>query len=1376
MKRIKTNLFFTRIVRIVGGGIATLALLCVVTLSIPTVWLAVHAEQLLSSVTILPSLATTATGVIDYQSFALAPVSVIPRTAKAGAESVYEIEFSARKIIPIGGSVILYFPSGFSFLSSCATAPAIPENGDINGPAPGTVTIATISCTTTGYAITVTTAGARTAAGDMIRFVIQGVINSMEARGFETTGYSVGIEIRDTDGGSLDIKTALPFFLSPSGTQKIAGTVFNDNGAGLFGFARDGIQGGSEPGLAGVHVCLGGTAGSQCALTDTNGFYQFTKLNDGYYTVSVMTPSTDDVVGGPFFADVFLTGGQDRTGLNFAFAPAQRSITVTVSGIPSSTSIDVFAFGTGENGSSGGHVLRALAWNGLTARTVSLPVSDGLWSVGVGPSATALSSSFISPVAQAIRVSGNADYRASFVLQAQEKVIAGRIVDSVGAGIANAFVLARPSVMTSAASRKESTSVSLSDGRFEINVAPGSYVVEVSVPGMPPVPGIDVTVDTSGAMTSKGVAVTSVPVVIAKGERSISGRVLDESNNPIAYAYVYAEEIGESGNALGGFVDRPTDATGSFTLFVYDGIWKLRAVALSAGEISSKTVTIAGQSLSGQNLQAVTTNLGTVSGSVLKNGTGVSGAFVSVFNASGGGTTTTNASGQYSVRVPQGTGYTIDAHIANMGRIAPLEGVMVVAGKTLSGQNFSLQTSGTVVVTIDGVTDAFVDVRDTQFNGDGTMLNPTPGEYHITVPPGTYTVSAQNPLYGILGKRGGVVVQSGKTATVTFTPPSSFAVSGTLVSSVNACIVSASVYVVDLTNGRVAEAMTDDAGRYALQLSSGTYALTASKQGCIDAGVPTMITVATMSVTASPRTLTQAAAEVSGAVQLAGKNVTMETKVVARSATGTVQSTSVATANGSGSNYMLTLTPGTWTISARTDGYQSSEHTVAVAGGGKVLNIALAAIPGHIATERITTPMIPSQGGIVKNTDAGAKFAIMLPAGSLGSSSDSGSVSTKVTTAVVTKTATAEVIGGKGIEITPKDASGKPISTLTAGGTSATITLPYSKLAVSAAGTSETQLMLAVWSDDKQQWTPFATTIDTVSATLSGVPPHFSVFAPIVSVVAEASPPTPSPQESAPPRQASVIPTVGGTILVQPQNTQTAPRDTVEDSFIEPKVGEKNREKKSNQSEHTETEMRIIAQPLVVEQIIVQDVRRGEVKPTQFPVRPPPLFLQKPPQSAATFKEPPALFETSIAVDKRSRTIVESGNLVVRGEIIKSVTAQEEVPLHFVIRTAGGKVIAEQRDAIMAKDHAFFVKTFRLETIPEGHYRIEFEASYRGDIISSSDSFQVRQRILRPAELIAPSPSPAGERSLPFAVLGFLAALLVGGLIQLWYTLKRFTL
>ncbi|MDD5110053.1 MAG: Ig-like domain-containing protein [Patescibacteria group bacterium] len=1073
-------------------------------------------------------------GMCNYYTMGVQPVRVAPRTALAGSTSVYEVEFPATTVIPAGGQIVLTFPSGFSFIadggtSECQDVLNVTDNTDINGASVGTVTMASVVCSDAARTVTVTTGGASTVAGDRLRFNIQGVKSSSVARDYTTSGYTVDVKTKNASGTLLDSKTSMPFYLTQGGSLSISGMVFNDNGTGG-GTEGDGVKNGTEAGIANIQVCLGGMMGYSCTTTDSSGEYAFSLLANGYYSVNIPPLTSGSYVGGPYFRDVNLSGS-NKTDLDFGFVASNRNITVTLSGIPSGTDLDVYTYGSGSSANTG-FVVREVLWesgaqNGTGSAT--LPVSDGTWEVGVrpwmpkDPSAGMTKMpvmSFMPPQPKSVTVSGAGSYPVSFAIQTAAQAVKGKVVDGSGTAIANVYIGARPAQMTSSIGGGGTTQTG-SDGTFSLNIAIGAYLLEAFMPGMPPTAGTEVTVvaDTGNVATDgnsaadvyrRGVLIINdydgddddLIVKISKGSYSIAGMVLDESGNAIPYAHVSGEQVDNSGNPNGPRMDASTDASGNFTLYVNNGTWKLRGFAPGYGELAALTVTISSASLTGQNLQATTATFGTVSGQVTQGGAGVAGVFVGIHGASGGNSTVTDASGNYELKNIEGTGYTIEGFLQGSGPTSVISNVTVTAGATLSGQDLTIGQTGTLAVTISGVTDAFVEAFDSSGRGNRTGANAS-GVYSITLPAGTYTVKAGSPSLGPIGSQTNVVIAASQTVAVTFTPPATYAVSGTVQSATAVCANQASVLISSASTGRMTVTTTDASGAFSVNLPNGTYSIGAGKPGCVDSAAAGSITVASAALrTGTNRTLVVTDATVSGAVTLSGSNVTVDTKVIAKSSDGRYVFTDVGTSATVGNNYTLNLTAGTWTVSARSDGYASSESSVTVVSGGSgTANLTLSAISGYTRTDQRSSTLKPSQGGIVKDTNIGDRFEVNFPAGTLGTSSDDGSILTKKTSAIVPQTESVKVVGSAGIEITPKDSSGQAITTLSSSsGSGVTVQVPYTDADVTAAGVTESQLVLSVWSEEKQQWEPLATTVDTTNNTLTAIVTHFSVFAPTGSL------------------------------------------------------------------------------------------------------------------------------------------------------------------------------------------------------------------------------------------------------------------------------------
>ncbi len=1037
----------------------------------------------------------------DFASNQQNRTEVLPVTPLAGATAVYyRIQITTSKSVPTGGSFNFSFPTGFSFGGTCTTAVTGPDNADINGPAAGTVTIATVACSSTSRIVTVTTGGAATGTGNLVRFTIQGINNSPVPKDPTTPGYSVDVSLKDPSGSILDSKTAMPFFLSQAGSQSILGTVFKDNGVGG-GTANNGVQDGSELGVQNMKVCASGYQGSTCVATSSTGAYVISSLSNGFYKVVLPPTASGSFIAATSQQDVNLAGGASKNNVNFALTVSTTSIVVSLSGIPANTNLNVFAFDP--NGRGGGGNVRTVTYAGATA-TATLPAPPGTYFVGVGPQmnsdpslggSTIPVATFISPPPQQVVVTaGNA--AVSIALQSASNSIKGKVVNNEGTGISNAFVVARTQT---SAQGGEGQAQSGSGGVFSIPSTTGNYTLQAFMPGMPPSAPIPVEVKANvsnadnnatadvyvnGVLITNagGTSVVNLRLIISQGGLTISGKVMDESGNPIPYANVRAQ-LRNGGSFGGRFVSAPANSAGSYTVYVEAGTWDIGAFAPGYGQLPTTAVTITTTSAT-QNMQASTASFGSITGTVKQNGTGVVGAFVNVYGTSGGNQAVTGSGGVYTLKVQAGT-YTIEGNVPGSGPTTKLTSVVVAGSDALTGKNLTLGQAGTLSVTIDGVTDAFVEARDSSGQGNGTNVN-TSGVYQINLPAGTYTLKANSPRLGQIGSQS-VTITGGATTTATFTPATTFNVTGLISSSSSTCVNGVGVAFADASNGRVIIASASSTGSYLVKLPNGTYRISAGKAGCIDSAAPSLITVNGAAVsTGGNRTMTATDQTITGRVTLSGVPVTLATKVIGRSSDNTYVFTDV-----SSGSYTLNVTAGTWAVFARSEGYTSTETSVAAGG---TANLALTAISGYTRQEPQSTQITPTAGGIVKNASIGSNFSVNLPKNALSSTdSNAATITSNPTTAFVSQTTTAQVVGISAVEITPVDSVGVAISTL---GANATITLPYLDADITAAGlTDASKLVVSTWNDSTGNWDSLSTTVDTVNKVLTASTSHFSTFA-----------------------------------------------------------------------------------------------------------------------------------------------------------------------------------------------------------------------------------------------------------------------------------------
>lgn len=1046
-------------------------------------------------------------GTINQGMQGMNPTRVSPESRSAGATSKYKVEFLAATSIPVGGQIQLVFPSGFTITNASTTAVATSFcNADLNGPASGAPTIATVSNDNASGIMTLTTQTAATGANAFICLDLTGIVNSSVPN---SSGYTVDIKTRDTAANNraiLETKTSAPFFLGQTGSRTLTVNVFNDgNGNGTIN---------ANEGIANVRAFIMSPAiGGQSATTSASGVITFTNLPDGDYMIGVDPATLAAASSTVTFNSAPQMFTVSATNLTKNFIVSGGGSTVTISGSitgPSGTSVDVFA------SSNNGFSRKTLT---LTSGpdSYSIPVSaNTTYNVGVGP---AMPEAFFTPGAPppppptftfmpppniTVVVATTSVTGKNFSLTTASKTITGTVLDSTSAAVSNAGVFARPMSNSSGAEVGFGTGGQTNtSGTFTLNVVPGTYLVGVFKAGMPNVPDQQITVPASGANTP-----TSLSFSLGAGTSlTISGTVKDDGGNAIPYAGVNARKVVSSSDTtpLGGgtdnFVGGPTDSNGAYTLYVDAGTWVVEAFAPGFGKLGSKTLTVTTSSLSGQDFSAQTLSLGTITGTTTKASVAQQGVIVRAEGSAGANMGVSDANGIYTLKVPAGT-YTVTCFFPGVGEGTPLTGVAITADTTSYNNNCALATPITITVNLtDGtnpITGAYIDVRNSSGRGNGTNVSSNSGAnavYTVVVPPGTYTVRAGHPAYGTIGSTGSVST----TQAITYTTSGGAlkTVTGTVTAggtAVNGAWVTLTGTPTGQTNIVNAGGQTDSSGAFSIQVPNGSYQIRADKPGYIGS-TASALTVAG-NTAAGALTITASTQTISGTVTLNSSGVA-GAFVDAQDTGGGF---AVAQTDSAGA-YSLPVKNGTWTVRAHSMGYEGGPTTVTVAGNSPSgQTITLSAISGFTMKAERQETVTPTQGGLITNSDIGDSFKLNIPANALGTGSNAGTVKSQVNTAVP-RYVSGTVLSKNAVSISAVDSTGQPIKSLN---DDATVVVPYSEADLPA-GASESNLQLGVWNDATLSYDVLSTTVDTVNNTLTAVVSHFSDFAPLVSSAVPAA-------------------------------------------------------------------------------------------------------------------------------------------------------------------------------------------------------------------------------------------------------------------------------
>ncbi|MBI4281321.1 Ig-like domain-containing protein [Candidatus Uhrbacteria bacterium] len=1088
----------------------------------------------------------------DFATFALHPARCFPRNTQASKATSLECEFDVPTALPISSTFILTLPNGFTYNdgngNNTRSVPSAnsPMNGDINGPGANTVTISSASADSGSNTITVTTAGGALAANDHVRFEIDRLKTPVSP----VADSRISIVVKDNAGLKVgQTITASPFTTQQGGSITASGKVCK-------GTTADGVCGGSDTGIASVKiVCdqmggFGGTAGfvgHQEATTDGTGAWSIAGLTPGGYGCGI-PPQTAlfdaNVTGAAPFMQLNLSA--DKADVYFKFASLTTGgggnatavpITITGGAGVANTTVDVFCSAGASDFQASAPTMKAIALDGSgNATGTSITLSTGKnYQCGIGPhiafDAFATGGpppvpdfKFMPPPPQQV-IPGTTTSLA-FILTTSDRTITGTVNDGT-TGIPNVFVHAFPINCFDATTKATKAcnggfAQSKSDGTFTLNVSDGTYNVGADAPGLPR--STEATVTVNGGNASAGT------LKILKSSTTVAGQVLDESGNGIKYAQVSAQKIGSSESCssftpTGGHSDSPTDSSGNYTLYLSAGTWCMRAFSPAYGEVGNKTVTVS-TSLTGQNIQATAANFGTISGTITKANTAVSGAFVNCFSPGvGGNGTPSSADGTYSLKVKAGAGYACDGFLPGFGPLPRQSGKTVTAGGTTT-VDFTISSAnanaGTINITIAGINDAFCDARDASGFGNGTN-QPTDGVYSIKVPAGTYTIRCGGPKYGPFTMTpSSITIAAGATGTATATAPTTRTVAGKITDGTNN-VAGASLSFAD-TTGKVfiiktGSQTTGSDNLSATGIPEGTYNVTATKKGYEPATTTASVSGGNFSFS-TPLELTPASGangtDVTIPVQTSSTAYAGEAKVIATKSGKTVVGATDAT-TGSAS---LALTNGTWTVTAIGDnGKQTtSSSTVTVAGGAvtqvngvntstpPTLSLATA-ITGYTAANESQAISNPSAGGLVKFQElsvGGKAPEINIPSGVLSSTDTSAGkveMKTDATLAGIDPGADQNFVGSSGFQITPKDSNGNEV--IITG--SVTATIPYTDADVTAAGVAESKMQFASYNTTSQTWETFPTTVDTVNNTLTATITHFSSFGILGSVTTAAS-------------------------------------------------------------------------------------------------------------------------------------------------------------------------------------------------------------------------------------------------------------------------------
>jgi hypothetical protein len=677
-----------------------------------------------------------------------------------------------------------------------------------------------------------------------------------------------------------------------------------------------------------------------------------------------------------------------------------------------------------------------------------------------------------------------------------------------------------------------SNATSNTDGSFTLKVASnGSYDVSAWKNGMGEAPMRGVTVkDNSGAsdgnatadIYADGAIVTGSSELLIKMYRpdyTVSGKVMDSSNNPIQYMHLMAQESTTKQTTHG-----DSNSSGDYILNVSAGTWVISGSMPSSTDACgalTKTVIVSAStgSLTLQNISPSTSTCYKVSGTVTLNGT-AQGNIPVMINA--WDTTNdrplgtyfrnemTDSAGGYQVKVANGT-YRVEVFTPEYGQIG--QNVTVNGADATSNISTTAESMKTLTVAFTGGTATqrgFIDVKSTTSSTRrGVPLNSLASSQTISMPAGIYSVKVFVEGLGDFSPAANVDMStSNQTVTINVSGQTSSVVSGTVLDASSNPVANTAIILANSSDGTTTQTTTDSNGDYSTTVKNGTYNISAGNK---DYSSPAKASITVSGITnydfdnnttdetvSAVNGLTEKTLTITGTIYESNGSTPLTKGYVYASTSDGKKSKADIQSDGT---YSMPVSAGTWTIaadaplfSATTRG--SSVEITTTAATSK--DVTLTADSADVKKSDSNT-VSPSAGVSIDDTDnTGIEF--VAGQGVLGRAT-TATVSMEEVDMPTTDMGTPV---GSFVDITA-NASGTDINQLTGDG--AEITIPYTTAEVTASGAlSESAVIPAYYDETTSAYVPFSNyTCDRTANTCTATTTHLTAIGVIAVPLTAAS-------------------------------------------------------------------------------------------------------------------------------------------------------------------------------------------------------------------------------------------------------------------------------
>ena len=1050
-----------------------------------------------------------------------------PMNPMANADSnVFQVKFVPNVVLATGDQVVLTFPNGTT-ITNAALDTYSPFYTDFNQFMAGTITGSGVAVDSSNNKVTITLGVSGTPnASDPVSIDLKKIINPSIPKDPSSGGYTVGIKVLRA-GIAIATKTSMPYFIMPGGSNTLtvnvatADVTTDDGTVNLFG-------GGPGGPMNKVLTITNGAISAVDGTSTTSVI--FSSLPNGCYNLGTdpyVTLGSNDYYGQMSPDPICLTGSGGTKNISLTTANsgggATATLTVKWTGVNfGGKDLDIFAGGPGK------FISKTITGATIAGDGYQVKLNaNGNWFVGMGPAMSKSASGgkpanlgVMPPPPVNLSVSGigstpvivlgnsappGVSYSngvVTFAFAASDKTVTGTVKDVAGNALANVDVFIHRQGFGQPIFTQTNAS-----GTFSLAVADlGGYEIGAHKDGMPDIMK-NIELRTGNAVYINGQNVTgNFVLTMKKSDYTISGKVLDGSNQAIGYAPVTG--VSASGASVFGM----TASDGSYTLFVDNGTWNLRAELPSNKTDScgsfTKTVTVSGSSQSSQNITPSVSTCYTLSGSVVVGEIGMANVpvFIEEWDNTNdrpvvGGNrkgTTSNSNGLYSVSLASGN--------YRVGVLHPDYGELSATTTIIGDDTVHLSVSGGKAVrfTFTGGTadmQAFIELKNAT-NNNKKITKQVKGlgtTQRLTADTANYTYSID--IFGV-GKFSGTI------SSASFTDEDSTAAYVTVdlgLGSANFITVTGTVYdnssatksgaLVTFTNASsTITAVTDSNGQYSMQLKAGTYAVSDSLSGYLGAkDTSEIFNASTTGYDFGGATPDQAALQtgsytISGTVSSSAGTAMSTGYVWATNASGTVASAPI---NADGT-YSLAVATGTWTLKGTGANHAKTTKSggaITVSGGNQTANFALTADVGNAATS--TSGIVNASSGGSVNDMAATGMKLTAAGGVLDSGQ--GDVTLNFEKSYnAPDSGNSQALGNASFNISATGDSS--IKTFIG---NAELTIDYSSLLADLpAGISESDLKLAYYSPERGEYVPVegGFTVDIANNTITGLTEHLTDF------------------------------------------------------------------------------------------------------------------------------------------------------------------------------------------------------------------------------------------------------------------------------------------